>query len=271
MITVGVLGSTGMLGHTVCEVLEADPRFEVRRYCRDPREGEHFVDACIPGATKSLDEVEYVINCVGLIKQLVGTDRRDWFVVNSIFPWLLAERCVRNDAKLIQISTDCVYDGKRGSYSEEDAHDATDDYGLSKSLGEPAARAMVLRTSVIGHENRGKLSLLEWAISQRGKHVQGYANHFWNGLTAIEYANICKRIMLQRLYERGTYHVFSDTVSKHLLLTMINDAYKLDLEIMPTITPERCDRTLATVEGLNSALEIPSLAEMIRTMARSKR
>ncbi len=269
MIKVAVLGSTGMLGHVVAEQLELDARFSVRRFCRNPQNGETYIDALSNDELIELRGIDYVINCIGLIKQLQQTThipRRNWFVVNSIFPWNLAEQCKRYECKLIQISTDCVYAGLEGNYTESCRHDAEDDYGLSKSLGEPH-NAMILRTSVIGHEKRGKLSLLEWAISKRGQMIDGYTNHTWNGLTAIEYANVCKKIMLQNLFRRGRHHVFSDSVTKYELLSMVNDVYKLDLNIQKTEARTACYRTLQTTHSLNATLDIPSLKEMLHVMS----
>ncbi len=273
MIRVAILGSTGMLGHVVAEQLKLDDRFAVTCFCRNPEptSGDRVVDATssnhIPPSKR--ESFDYIINCIGLIKQLKNVSRRDWFTVNSVFPWRLSSQCEHQGSKLIHISTDCVYTGLQGNYTEESSHDVEDDYGLSKSLGEPS-NAMVLRTSVIGPEKRGKLSLLEWAISKRGQKIDGYVNHTWNGLTSIEYANVCKKIMLQGLYNHGTYHIFSDAVTKDKLLSMINVAYNLDLNIRSVNAPTKCHRTLSTVKDLNAKLEIPSLAEMIDVMSKTQ-
>lgn len=272
MIKVAVLGSTGMLGHVVAEQLELDERFVVKRFCRNPRKNESIIvvgTSSNSGNVQGLDGYDYVINCIGLIKQLKDVPRRDWFVVNTVFPQQLASQCERQGSKLIHISTDCVYTGLTGGYTEESEHDASDDYGLSKSLGEPS-NAMVLRTSVIGPELRGKLSLLEWAISKRAQSVDGYVNHTWNGLTSNEYANVCKKIMTQGLFSHGVHHVFSDPVTKDKLLSMINATYKLDLNIRPVFAAQACHRTLSTKKDLNSMLEIPSTQEMIRAMSMTR-
>lgn len=255
-----------MLGHVVARELEQDARFHVKKFCRVPRVGERFVDARSNEPVEGLHRFDYVINCIGLIKQLHDVDRRDWFTINSIFPWVLATQCQEWGGRLIQISTDCVYDGTAGQYAEDDKHDATDDYGLSKSLGEPPT-AMVLRTSVIGPELRGKLSLLEWAISKRGQCIDGYENHIWNGLTSLEYAIVCKKIMARSMFEPGVFHVHSDAVTKHKLLSMINDAYDLDLDIRPTNSLTFCDRTLRSIKTLNRDLAVPSTQEMINALA----
>lgn len=259
MIRVAIMGSTGMLGHVVVRELMHDDRFYVRRFCRNPKHGEEPINIA---EMLQLNDVDYVINCIGLIKQLTVPHRRDWYVVNSIFPWRLAEHCQSIGANLIQISTDCVYTGVKGKYCEFDDHDAVDDYGLSKSLGEPTS-AMVLRTSVIGEELTVGPSLLEWAISHRGKHINGYENHYWNGLTTIEYANVCKQIMVNKLFNVGTFHVHSEDVSKNQLLNMFNQTYGLNLDITAIEAPEACDRTLRSIKSLNKKLEIPNLHTMI--------
>src|SRR5207244_1476112 len=122
-----------------------------------------------------------VINCAGVIKPLIATTPvEDILKANAIFPHNLANLCRHYSRMCFHVTTDCVYSGRKGSYSEEDFFDAEDVYGLSKNGGDSAS-AMVLRTSIVGEEESRKRSLLEWARSQAGKDVLGFVNHFWNG------------------------------------------------------------------------------------------
>lgn len=185
--------------------------------------------------------------------------------VNAQFPHFLANVCERREMKLIHITTDCVFSGRRGMYHELDEPDSTDNYGISKELGEPR-NCMVLRTSVIGEEIRANYSLLEWARSQRGKQVMGYRNHMWNGLTNLQYAKACHKIIENGWYANIRRHVFSTPVSKFQMLSAFNVKYDLGLDIVEHQHPETIDRTLSTVYDLNDRLEIPSFEKMIEEL-----
>jgi dTDP-4-dehydrorhamnose reductase len=256
-IGVAVYGCTGMLGHTVAERLASDHRFNVVRCGRKPGCDFH-IDMFDP----RVPDVDYVINCAGVIWQAQNLDRRESFHVNSVAPWLLQERCARKGVKLIQVSTDCVFSGQAGAYTEIVEPDETGDYGFSKRLGEPFG-AMVLRTSVIGREVGTNRSFLGWALANRGKQVNGFTNHMWNGVTSREYARICGDIMLKNLWEEGVHHFYSTSLSKHDLLRKLNNALDLHLEIVPVAAPKAVDRTLSTVRSLCNQLDIPDIDTMI--------
>jgi dTDP-4-dehydrorhamnose reductase len=258
-IRVAVFGSTGMLGHTVAGCLASDELFHVVRCGRKPGCDFH-ADLLDPDV--QVPDVDYVINCAGIIWQAQNPDRREAFHVNSVAPWVLQERCQRKGVKLIQVSTDCVFSGKQGEYTETMTPDETGDYGFSKRLGEPAG-AMVLRTSVIGREINTNRSFLGWALANRGKRVNGYTNHMWNGVTSQEYARICGDIMAHELWEPGVHHLYSTSLSKYDLLRKLNDALDLRLEINPVEVPVACDRTMSTVKPLCNLLSIPDIDTMI--------
>jgi len=258
-IRVIVLGNTGMLGHTVVEVLSRELTLEVKAVRRSQ------LNALEP-TLDMIHDVDYVINCIGIIKQNKFAPRREMFMVNAIFPWLLQAQCTHVGAKLIHVTSDCVFSGRVGGYSENDTPDAEDDYGLSKACGEPR-NAMVIRTSIIGHELRGKLSLLEWVMSQRGQTIEGYTNHVWNGVTTRVLARAFRDIIVGDLYQPGTFHVHAPhVITKHDLICLINEAWDLGLTIIPTITPVKCDRSLVTVKSLNAKLNVPSMVEMMNEL-----
>ncbi len=265
-IRVAVLGSTGMLGHTVAQRLSEDPRFSVTRcrrhegLCEGYKDCDFHVDLLDPYL--SIPEVDYVINCAGIIWQAGNPNRWEAFQINGVAPWVLQERCQAKGVKLIQVSTDCVFSGKNGKYTELSVPDEMGDYGFSKRLGE-AQGSMVLRTSVIGHEVTTQRSFLGWAMANRGKQVNGYTNHMWNGVTSDEYARVCRDIMLQKLWRPGVYHFYSTSLSKHDLLQKLNVALDLRLSITPVATPVAVDRTLATVNALNNELNIPDIDTLI--------
>lgn len=262
-IKVAVLGSTGMLGHVVTRGLASDARFEVLPFNRQHGSHQFQFDALTATFNRPLD-VDYVINCAGVIWQAKNPSRNETFAINSAFPWKLQSLCSKSGAKLIHVSTDCVFSGKLGSYTEDASPDSQDDYGLSKFIGEPTS-AMVIRSSIIGPELVTKRSLFEWARVNEGKTVQGFTNHLWNGLTTVEYTRFCRDIMLNDLYAHGIHHVFSNTVSKHDLLRLISDRFDLKLNIVPANT-DQVDRTLATTKTLCQSLCIPSIETMIYSM-----
>lgn len=263
-----VLGSTGMLGNAVGKYFDSLPGYRTLLSYRNPslafgRENFYF-DAMDLRCIDALPDADYVINCVGCVKQK-DYDIRTYMKVNAQFPHFLARECEKRGMKLIHITTDCVFSGKRGRYHELDEPDCTDNYGISKELGEPR-NCMVLRTSVIGEEIRANYSLLEWARSQKGKQVHGYTNHLWNGLTNLEYAKVCHKIIERGWYDNIHRHVFSTDVSKYEMLQAFNKKYDLQLDIVAHVHPEPIDRRLSTVYDLNERLEIPTFEKMIEEL-----
>ena len=213
----------------------------------------------------SLDKIpvcDYIVNCIGIIKPYIEKNKYHAMVLNSLFPWQLAAYAEKNNARLIQITTDCVFSGSKGGYDENAMHDAPDFYGKSKSLGEPD-NSIVLRTSIIGEEIHNHASLISWAMSMEGKEVKGFNNHFWNGLTTNQYASVCEKIIDNNSISNGVYHIFSNPVTKYDLLNLINNKYSLGLKISNHQADTKVDRTLTTVKNLNGSLKIPSVSEMI--------
>jgi dTDP-4-dehydrorhamnose reductase len=153
-----------------------------------------------------------------------------------------------------------VFSGLEGNYTEKHLHDCTDDYGKSKSLGENNKLTMI-RTSVIGEENCNKKSLIEWAKSQHSQSVNGYTNHFWNGVTCLELGYLIEKIIIEKSYWTGLRHVFSpEIVNKSQLLSMINETYKLNLTITD-VEVNLCDRSLSTI--YNEVIDKPLSQQII--------
>lgn len=266
-----VLGATGMLGSAVYHYLEKNPKFIVTPTTRTPlppsTDGIYF-DALTQSVETLPKDFDYIINCIGIITPFIDKNPIVSLKINSLFPLELANFCESNNIRLIHITTDCVYSGKDGKYVETSPQDALDFYGKSKSLGEPASNAMVLRTSIVGQEIHNFVSLFSWAKSQAGKTISGFETHLWNGLTTKWYAKVCEKIITQGLYEIGLFHVFSnDDVSKYQLLQYFNEVFTLNLGITKTF-PEKIDRTLRTEKTLCSRLEIPPVKEMIIDMSK---
>lgn len=263
-----ILGSTGMLGNAVTAYFLEKNNYDVTATYRTAAvafPGKSIVFDALTSPLESLPtNFDYVINCIGIIKPFMAADPAAAIKINSLFPWELAAWCKANGSRLIHITTDCVYSGRKGKYVESDSHDALDDYGKSKSLGECASEAMVLRSSIIGEEIHKNASLIAWAKSQKGQTVSGFSTHLWNGVTTKEYAKICDKIITNNWYETGLFHVFAkDDVTKLQMLEYFNEKFQLGLTIQEK-RPDPVDRTMRTEKALCAKLEIPTVAQMIR-------
>jgi dTDP-4-dehydrorhamnose reductase len=261
-----ILGSTGMLGHKVKEALaDLDPICPTR----------NEFNALAPNLSKyELKRGDYVINCIGAIPQKV-TNHIEMVEVNSIFPRWLAEN---TEAKIIHITTDCVFNGKVGYYAETSPHTASDIYGKSKSLGEVTAKnVMNLRCSIIGDDPRSKASLYEWVRNQpEGAIISGYLDHTWNGVTTLALSRIIGGIIRFNRFMAGVTHIVPiGQMSKNRLIKLIIEHInRQDISVQPRITGERVNRTLMTrfpetnkdlwkVAGYDS---IPSIEKLLGEM-----
>ena len=175
-----------------------------------------------------------VINCIGIIKQLPEAgDPVVSIRVNALFPHLIGRACRDLGIRMIHISTDCVFDGKRGAYSESDTTSPDDLYGRTKLIGEVDYPGCVtLRTSIIGHELGSRYGLIEWFLGERGP-VQGYANVIYTGLPTIELARIIDRYVIPASGLSGLYHVSSEPITKYDLLRLVADIYGKSIDIEP--------------------------------------
>jgi len=270
MVKVVILGSTGMLGNAVLKVF-SNTEFQVFASHRAPvgniESNNFYFDPLVSESYKNIPECDYIINCIGTIKPFMAQNITDSIYINSIFPHELAEFCDAKNIKLIHISTDCVYSGSAGNYNELNAHDALDDYGKSKSLGE-TKNAMVIRTSIIGEEIHKNASLIAWVKSMAGKDANGFLNHSWNGITTTQYGKICKKIIEDGLYKKDLFHCYSPrSVSKYELLQLINKHWNLNININPTNDKISIDRTLSSIKNLNSEMNIPDLDLQLKEIA----
>jgi dTDP-4-dehydrorhamnose reductase len=212
---------------------------------------------------------EAVINCVGLIKQRdEASDEALTLRVNAEFPHRLAKRCGEAGARLIHFSTDCIFAGTKGNYTESDPSDATDLYGQSKHQGEVAdAHCVTLRTSVIGHELGTNLALLDWFLSQRFQAINGYTKAIYSGFTTLEMARIVDRILTQHTDLSGVWHVASEPISKFALLQLCREKLGWEGVIEPN-DEFVCDRSL-NADRFNQATGYtpPSWEAMISELA----
>ena len=268
-----IFGSTGMLGRYATKYLENTGK-QVIQVTRKDFDVNNLSFVSISNLFKNFDicENDIIINCVGIIPQSNSINQitnRNYYKVNSLFPIFLNNICNKYKCKFIHVTTDCVFSGYKGNYSENDEHDETNDYGVSKSLGELCDDATIIRTSIIGEEIKNKYSLLEWVKSNKSTSINGYTNHYWNGVTCLQLAKIISLMIEKNIWWSGVRHIFSPTsVSKFELVKMINHEYKLDNRVIPTTTDNTINKTLTTVHDINSLFDIPELYVQLKELVK---
>ena len=244
-----ILGVTGMLGNSICRFLSSDKKFDIFATARNNSARSYFSkdlsDKLITNVDvknhDSLVEVfnktkpDIVINCIGLVKQLTdANDPLKALPINSLLPHRLANLCKLTNSRLIHISTDCVFSGKKGNYKESDFPDCYDLYGRSKFLGEvDYPHAITLRTSIIGHELAGNRSLINWFLSAEG-HVKGFEKAIYSGFPTVELARIIRDFVLPNKELHGLYHVASKPINKLELLKLVAEIYNKEIDIIPS-------------------------------------
>lgn len=247
-IKILVLGVTGMLGNTVFRLFSESSGYEVVGSARSKNVYKFFpqnlakrvicdvnvdnVDDLIVLFERSKPDI--VINCIGLVKQIVEADDPLRAIpINSILPHRLARLCKLVGARLIHLSTDCIFSGDKGMYTEHDESDARDLYGRSKYLGEiNSSNSITLRTSIIGHELSGARSLVDWFLAQEG-HVKGYRRAIFSGLPTLEVARVIRDFVIPFPQLTGVYHLSVDPIDKFTLLNLIAKIYGKSVVIIP--------------------------------------
>jgi dTDP-4-dehydrorhamnose reductase len=273
-----MLGANGMIGHKLWQLFRAelDTYAGVRRDCGaytryglfDRNKLETNLDARnFNGFLQAFARVkpDVVINCVGIIKQLSGETRpSDFIEVNSLFPHRLAEVCALSRARLLQLSTDCVFSGRKGMYTEDDMPDAEEIYGQTKFLGEvTGGGCLTIRTSTIGREIQRQTGLLEWFLSQEGKCTKGYTRAIFSGLTTASLARVLMSIVTDHKELTGLYHVSGEPISKYDLLLRLKEAYRLKVDIEP-LEGYCVDRSLDSSRFRHkTGIMVPTWDEMI--------
>ena len=263
-MTIYIFGANGMLGTYMKTYLRTQNK-ECICFTRDDLDVstvtydklEHLFDKYI------INENDVLINCIGIIpqsKNINDTSSRNYFLINSLFPNMLSTIASLNKMKFIHITTDCVFSGTKGNYTEVDCHDETNNYGVSKSLGELGYNSTVIRTSIIGEELKNKYSLLEWVKKHNNTTINGYTNHYWNGVTCLQLSKIINNMIDENIWWSGVRHIYSPTsVTKYELVQMINDTYNLNNTVEPMETDNPINKTLASIYDVNIQFNIPEL------------
>lgn len=244
-----VLGANGMIGNAMFKVLREKSDLTVWGTLRSAQgsglfselESKHLIDDIDVLNLDSLMKLfttthpDVVINCVGLTKHRPeASDLLRTLELNATLPHRLARMCEAVGARLIHVSTDCVFLGSKGSYVETDVADAEDSYGKSKSLGEVISvpHVITLRTSTIGHELNTSYGLLDWFLSQRER-CKGFSRAVFSGLPSVVFAQVVRDIVLPRSDLHGLYHVSAKAINKLDLLQLIARVYEKKIDIIP--------------------------------------
>jgi dTDP-4-dehydrorhamnose reductase len=277
-----IFGVNGMLGHKLYQGLVPEHSVtgtirgrwnELQEFGIFPSENviEDVSISDLDSLRRSFEtsQPDVVINAIGLIKQAPSSKSVvQALSVNSIFPHQLSAMAAEFSSRLILISTDCVFAGTKGSYTEDDPPDANDLYGLSKRLGEVLEpHVLELRTSVVGRELANSHSIVEWFLGKRGSSVKGFRKAIYTGLTTIELTRIISRVIADLPELSGLWHVSSDPISKFDLLNLLNRNFGASIDIIPD-DEVVIDRSLDSTRFRNrTGLTPPSWESMIAEMA----
>ena len=280
-----VLGASGMIGSAMFRVLSQNNEWDVWATLRADASKRFFeetlADKLIAGVDVEKHDAlvrvfahlrpDVVVNCIGLTKHHKTADDPILAIpVNTLLPHRLAELCAIGRSRLVHISTDCVFSGARGSYTEGDPADANDVYGKAKFLGEVNySHAITLRTSTIGHELHSAYGLLEWFLSQQGS-CKGFSRAIFSGLPNTEFARVVRDLVITRPDLHGLYHVGADPIAKFELLKLIATVYGKQIDIVQD-DEFMIDRSLNS-ERFKQATgySAPSWPELIHSMYASK-
>ena len=271
-----ILGSEGMLGAAMARTFKKDSRFETLGTQRSDSNKRDFFQA----GNSNLDDLfdafhpEIVINCLGVVKQSSNQGDIDRMTyINGNFPIELAKKATDTNSRLFHISTDCVFSGHVGSYKESDIPDPVDAYGKSKLLGEESSKfgAMVLRTSIIGHERESSSKgLLSWFLGFPERDIPGFKNAFFSGLTTSALSDHIFQLIAGDQHVEGVWHLSGDRISKYELLGLLQASFRPEARIVPQELPA-LDRSLDdTLFRSRFGLAKPNWIEMIRSLSKEE-
>lgn len=263
-----VLGSQGMAGHTISKYLR-QKNFSVVSAARN--NDSHFIDVENKETIDSIlfsRQFDYVINCIGLLVKDSNDFPEKAALVNAWFPHYLESLLKKTNTKLIHLSTDCVFNGVKGNYIETDAHDEMNFYGRSKSFGEiNNNKDITFRMSIIGPEiKHNGTGLLNWILTNKENDLPGWENAWWNGITTLQLAKCIEKYMLDPKIS-GIYHLVSNSnkINKYELLSLINNIYKLNKNIIKTNGPKNINKILVDTKKIID-FNIPTYYDMIDEM-----
>lgn len=261
-----VLGADGMLGHIVKQYfIEKNHNVKGTSLGQDQ---DYYFDA-----TKNISDLEEfikdfkpkaIINCIGLLNKVAEDNKPLAVLLNSYLPHYADELCRKYKIKFVHVSTDCVFDGKKGEYTEDSFKDANSFYGQSKALGEiNNGHSITLRTSIIGPDKNPKgVGLFQWFMSQTDQ-VDGYSKTIWTGITTLQYAKCMEKVIENDL--SGLRHIVNNKkIDKCRLLGLIKKHFNKNIDIVPKDKPVSDKSVIRTTDF---DFIIPSYNQMIKEMA----
>ena len=263
-----ILGGAGMLGHVLLQKLLVKNTFEVYDVTRKKENRRNNFECDVTNLNflfKIIKDInpDYIINCIGVLIKGSIQDPSNAILINALLPHKLAQFSKAINAKFIHISTDCVFDGSKGSYIETDNKTAQDIYGLSKSLGEiNDDKNLTLRTSIIGPElkDNGE-GLFSWFIKQKGE-VNGFSESIWGGVTTLVLADVIIKSINENY--TGLIHVTNgQPISKFDLLSILKDKFELNNVDLKRVSGKKADKSLSTKFNY---FNIQTYSEMISEM-----
>ncbi|MFS0596451.1 SDR family oxidoreductase [Peribacillus frigoritolerans] len=264
-----ILGGQGMAGHMLKAYFIQKPQYQVFYTSRDLHDKKSlYLD--VTDLTRLEEVIDFIkpditINCIGILNEYASNNTKVAFQVNSVFPHQLVKLTERYGGKLIHISTDCVFSGTKGDYTEADIPDSTTIYGQSKHLGEiRTEKHLTIRTSIIGPElKEDGIGLFLWFMKQKGE-IKGYEKVLWNGVTTLELAKAIEAMIKNNV--TGLYHLGSEEkLSKYTLLKIIKESFnKTDVEIIPDSNIV-LDRTIKSTRN-DFYYQIPTYEHMLRDL-----
>ncbi|TCP23801.1 dTDP-4-dehydrorhamnose reductase [Scopulibacillus darangshiensis] len=263
-----VLGGNGMAGHLIANYLSENTNHNILVTSRKKNDANHiFLEATNLSSVHALlskIKPDIVINCIGILNESASKNIREAILINSALPHGVAKHLEQYGGKLIHISTDCVYSGLKGAYTETDEPDGTSIYARTKALGEiKDSRHLTIRTSIIGPEIKEGIGLFKWFMEQKGS-IDGYKDVLWNGVTTLELAKfITKGIEMDA---KGLYHLTApERISKFGLLTLIQTVFSKDDVVIHPVNEPVCNRTLLNTRR-DIAYQTPGYLTMIKEL-----
>ncbi|WP_316844679.1 SDR family oxidoreductase [Pedobacter psychrodurus] len=265
-----IIGSKGMAGHVIYNHFKENTDFTVVDIARgsDGHLPTHQIDVTnLASLTDVLKKEmpDYVINCIGILNRDAEDNPEKSILLNSYFPHFLAKNGKALNFRLIHISTDCVFDGKKGGYTEDSFKDGKGFYAETKALGEVTyANNLTIRTSIIGPElKENGIGLFHWFMNQQGK-IKGYTNAYWTGITTVELAKVIVAAISEGI--TGLHHVVNnEKISKYNLVNLFKEIFdKTDIEVEP-YDDYRVDKSLIKTNN-SFSYTVPSYRQMLHEM-----
>jgi len=277
-----IFGADGMIGHQLLLRLSR-ANFNIYSHFRSVKEKHQFLKNSnvhfYYSDLNSLDLSDFlnsikpdvILNTSGItIRRGINESSSKSIYLNALFPHLLDAWARENNARFIQFSTDCVFSGEKGGYTEEDVVDALDLYGKTKGLGEVKnSNTLTLRTSMIGREIYNNTELLDWIISQKGLKVNGFSNVYYSGITTNLMSEIIVKIIENFPNLKGLYNIAGESISKYDLAKKINNIFELNIDLKEDAS-KHSNKTLEGTKFFNATkMKIPSWDHLILDLKES--